>query len=378
MKVLVNCLGIKDSGGLKVLWGFVQECKNFRGSIKIIFLISDRGVYELLDKEIRHIDIFKLRLISVKNNIDRLIFENLKLNNIVKENNISLVYNFTGSYQFFSKVPQLVKMQNLLFYSKELDKAYAKTHGFFERVKAYLLKAWVFRYMLSKARFIECQANHVAKSLSDFIDLNDKKVFIKSDIMALNQEFCSPAVYDFSKPIKFLFIVGPHFRSLHKNLQDFTCAMLNLLDHHIDFEIHITLNYEELNNSKLWDQNLNSHTKFHGYVTEPSHFERLFSPNTILISTSIVETIGLHVVEAIQRGLIVITPNANYSHDIYGPDLFTYDMFDAKSLEQSILSIIEYPGSHSDRILGQQAHLRDSEISKYDNTLSIFKEVINV
>ena len=378
MKVLVNCFGIKNSGGVTVLRELVLECQYLKGTMSLIFLVSDRDVYESLKANFKDSEICQVKFVAIKNNLHRLIFENLRFKKIITESGSTLIYNFTGSHQFFLKTPQLLKMQNLLFYSKALDKAYAESQSFVVRVKNHLLKAWVFRYMLSKARFVEVQAHHVAQAISDYVDLHDKKVFIKGDTGVLSQPFRVPVIYDFSRPIKFLYVVGPHFESLHKNLLDFTSAMLHLMADGIDFEIHITLDSRELNRSKLWDDRLNSRTHFHGYVTEPSAFDNLFCSNTILISTSIIETIGLHVVEAIQRGVIVVTPAEDYAKDVYGPDLFSYQLFNAKSLQITILEIIDYSQSHDEIILKQQARLVENENSKYNSSVSIFKEVINV
>ena len=68
--------------------------------------------------------------------------------------------------------------------------------------------------------------------------------------------------------------------------------MLKLKDEGVNFEINITLTEEELNASSLWDRSLNSRTKFHGYLKDQKEIDRLYSDNTILISTSVIETIG--------------------------------------------------------------------------------------
>ena len=41
------------------------------------------------------------------------------------------IYNFSDSYQIFSRIPQLLKVQNLLFYSKKLDLPYQYQAHFF-------------------------------------------------------------------------------------------------------------------------------------------------------------------------------------------------------------------------------------------------------
>ena len=48
----------------------------------------------------------------------------------------------------------------------------------------------------------------------------------------------------------------------------------------------------------------------------------LFYDNTVLISTSVVETLGLHVIEGIKNGVIIITPNEQYADVVYGKNRF--------------------------------------------------------
>jgi hypothetical protein len=57
-----------------------------------------------------------------------------------------------------------------------------------------------------------------------------------------------------------------------------------------------------------------------------------FQSNTILVSTSIIETLGLHVIEAIQNGVAVIVPNEKYSLSVYGSSVLTYETFNHDSL----------------------------------------------
>ena len=244
---------------------------------------------------------FKIKSIAFKGYLDRLLYENIFFRKYVKKYNIDLIYNFSCTNQFFIKTPKLIKVQNLLFYSKKLDKYYKKRSKYFLWIKQVLFKRQLFKYMLLNASFIEIQSKHVQKYLSEHINLASKTFFIKSDIDCNDYSFNTPRKYNFSERVKILFIVGPHFDNLNKNFLDFKDAMLKLKDEGVNFEINITLTEEELNASSLWDRSLNSRTKFHGYLKDQKEIDRLYSDNTILISTSVIETIGLHVVDAIKK-----------------------------------------------------------------------------
>jgi len=150
------------------------------------------------------------------------------------------------------------------------------------------------------------------------------------------------------------------------------------LDKGIDFEINITLTREQLKDSDFWCESLNSKTNFLGYINDQEKMTELFCDNTILISTSIVETLGLHVIEGIKNGVITITPNENYVNSVYGKNVFKYELFNNDSLLESIRSVINYKGLHQENILSIQDDLKRSEMSKFRSSLDVFNEVIYV
>jgi hypothetical protein len=231
--------------------------------------------------------------------------------------------------------------------------------------------------MLSKSTHIEIQSAHVKNNIGDFIDIKDKIFYIKSDIN-IKYRFLEPKKYDFTKKIKILYIVGPHFNYLHKNFTDFVEAMLMLKDKKIDFEINITLLESELHSSILWNTSLDENTNFLGYIKEKKNLEKLFCDNTILISTSVIETIGLHVVESIKNGIAVIVPNEQYAFSVYGNDILHYKLFSPQSLLNLILSIIESKVDITKKIVSMQKNLKLSEDKKYESIVDILEKVNDV
>jgi hypothetical protein len=376
--ILVNALGIIDSGGIAVLEKFLYEClKDPLGCRYLIVANDNVNIRKLLVKYKAH-TLFKFLLINNKGFIHRLFYENLIFRGLIKKYCIDLIYNFSGTAQFFTKVPQLVKIHNLLFYSKKLDGFYLDKKTFLRWFKDIFVKRIALIQMLNRATHLEIQSSHVKQYLSDFINTRSKMFYVKSDIDVSDNAFYIPRQYDFSKKIKFLYIVGPHFESLHKNLQDFTNAMMNLTEAGVDFEINITLTNDQLKNSKVWDASLNSKTNFLGYISDQVKMKELFCDNTILISTSVIETLGLHVIEGIKNGIITIAPDEEYANTVYGENMFKYELFNKNSLSSTIMTVINCKESYGDTILSIQDDLRKSEVSKFGNILDVFDEVINV
>ena len=320
-----------------------------------------------------------LTFIKIQNKgiIHRLYMENLYFRTFVKEKSISLIYNFSGSNQFMTNTPSLVKIQNLMFYSKKLDEAYKRSNLIKFWIKQIWLKRLIFLSMLKRTTYIEIQSEHVKNALEDFINVRNKTFFLKNDFPSSKQNFIRPKNYDLSKKITFLYIVGPHFSLPHKNIQDFVKAMSILKKSGKDFEIKITLTFEEINNSLLWDSSLNENTIFIGYLKDKDEIQTLFQNNTILVSTSVIETLGLHVIECTQNGILCIVPAEIYSKSVYGKDLLTYTLFNVHTLNHTISNIyVMTENEIQTKIQNTQTYMIKNEANKFHNIVDIFGEIL--
>lgn len=378
LKILVNGFGISDSGGVNVLEKLLRECIEAGEDNQFVIMLTPSHLVNALVERYQSYDMFLFRVLKFSNYIHRLYYENRTFKVLIPQYGIDLVYNFTASTQFFLDCPQLVKMHNLLWYSKKLDNCYKKDSHFILWIRQVVLKRVVFKFMLNQSKYIEIQSKHVEECISDYINIKKKHIFIKSDVDVTDSAFSAPRKYDFSKKINFLYIVGPHFNYTHKNFLDFTNSMVELAKSNIDFEISITLQKHQLAGSKLWNDLLNSRTNFHGYVDDPKKIEALFCDNTILISTSVIETLGLHVIEGIRNGVVTITPNEDYAEVVYGKKRYSYELFDINSLCETVTDMVKDADIITDTIMAQQKYLRENEMSKFKNIVSVFREVLNV
>ena len=375
INILINALGIADSGGIVVLDKALAECATDKSNALLIVCNSNENIRKL------KIKYKEFNFIMVRSGLlYRVFYENIVFRGLVKKYNIQLIYNFSGSAQlnFLTHIPQLTKVHNLLFYSRNLDAVYHSKKAYFEWFKQVFFKRLYFRFMLNQSKYIEVQSNHVQDCLSDFIDTKNKIFYEKSDIDVCNDAFSLPRKYDFSKKIKFLYIVGPHFEFIHKNFITFVNALTAFDRLNIDYEINITLTKDQLYNSEIWDSALDSKTNYLGYIDSQDEMNKLFCSNTILISTSIIETLGLHVIEGIKNGVITIAPNENYARIVYGDNMILYDTLNNDSLLKTIQSVLESDTPYSELILSLQDRLKKSEMAKHNNILDIFKEVLNV
>ena len=375
MKILVNAFGISSAGGITVLKKNIYEFLENQENQYYIFVFSNQNILNLV-QEFNNIDNIHFKIYNDYGILFRLLRENLYFLSFVLRKNISLIYNLTGTRQLLFGTPTVLKIQNLAFFTKKLDAIYLNNNKKILWLKQIWFKRIIFGLMLRFTKNIEIQSIHVKEELSNFINIDNKIFFIKSDFLINQNHFSEPKQYDFNKEITFLYIVGPHFSFPHKNIGDFVKTMVMLFDSGLNFHINITLNYEELKRSGLWNDKLNKITSFLGYI-DSKRMITLFRDNAILISTSVIETLGLHVLEGVLNGVLCIVPNESYSENVYGNSVLTYNLFDCESLMETVFQLKSYNNSacHS-LILDNQHYICHNENDKYRNTLSIFNDVL--
>ena len=375
MKVLVNAFGISSAGGITVLKKTIYEFLENQENQYYIFVFNNRNILNLV-QEFNNIDSIHFKIYNDYGILFRLLRENLYFISFVLRNHISLIYNFTGTRQLLFGTPTVLKIQNLAFFTKKLDAIYLNNNKKILWLKQIWLKRFIFGFMLRFTKNLEIQSIHVKDELSNFINVDNKNFFVKNDFFVDQSEFSEPVQYDFNKEITFLYVVGPHFYFPHKNIGDFVKTMVMLFDSGLNFHINITLNYEELKRSGLWNDKLNKITSFLGYI-DSQKINTLFRNNAILISTSVIETLGLHVLEGVLNGVLCIVPNESYSENVYGNSVLTYNLFDCESLMETIFQLKSYNNSvcHG-LILDNQRYICHNESDKYSNILSIFNDVL--
>ena len=373
--ILINTLGIQDSGGITVLDKVLNECSQDKSN-KYLIVCNNKININVLYNYYKDTSHFNFEFFNIKNIIYRLYVENIVFRKLHKNYNIELIYNFSGSAQFYLKIPQLIKVHDLSYFSKSVDHEFFFKHEYFKWFLEVLFKRLIFSRMINNSDYIEMQSEHVKEYISDFVDISNKKLFFKSDINVNEEDFLSPVAMDFKKTLKLIYIIGPHFESTHKNFDVFIQALLILKDQSVDFEIVITLTKEELSRSSLWNRSLDAHTTFLGY-TPKTDLMKKFESNTILISTSIIETLGLHVIEAIQNGVVVIVPNEKYSLSVYGPCVLTYETFEPKTLVNAIKKIkcFSYCEVKS-MVMKNKEFLITSEKLKFHHIVEVFNIIL--
>lgn len=375
-RILINALGIQNSGGLTILRKSLDELLSDQDNQYYCEVYDGEYMKNLINDFASQGNInFSVR--RNYGNLYRFIYENINFPLIVKRKKINLIYNFSGSNQFFTRVTSIVKVQNLLFFNKSLDGIYFKKNLYYLWFIQIFLKRLLLLLMLKRAKYIEVQSNHVKDELSNFLSLNKKTFFIKNDFLSNKANYLSPKKYNFLDEITFLYIVGPHFEMPHKNFSDFVKAMIIQLDNGFKFKIKITLSAAQLHQSVIWDKRLDKVTSFLGYIEDKKIMKNIFNDNSILISTSTIETLGLHVFEAIFNGILCIVPKESYSSKVYGNKILTYDLFNPRSLCNTILEAMTYDSLMCNKLTqSTREYITQTESKKYKSSREIFDEVL--
>ena len=373
--ILINTLGIQDSGGITVLKKALEECLLDKSNKYLIACSDNENIRNLCNiyKDTSH---YTFKIFKTKNLLRRLYIENIIFRILQKKHNIKLIYNFSGSAQFFSKTPQLIKLHDLSFYSRDVDKEFLVQKKYLDWLITFI-KRLVRSSMIKQCEFIEMQSRHVQSHIEDYINISNKRLFFKSDIDIKQADFHKPILIDPNIKLTLIYIVGPHFEVAHKNFSTFVKAALKLKDEGFNFEIAVTLTKEELHRSSLWNSSLDTRTRFIGYLPK-NRLMGIFKGNSILISTSIIETLGLHVIEAVQHGVPVIVPNKKYSFSVYGSSVLTYETLNPNSLTKVIKKASTNTRQELNAItLDSQQFLLNDRDSKLSSILDIISIIFN-
>ena len=98
MKVLVNAFGISSAGGITVLKKTIYEFLDNQENQYYIFVFSNQNILNLVQK-FNNIDNVHFKIYNNYGILLRLLLENLYFLSFVLRNNISLIYNLTGTRQ---------------------------------------------------------------------------------------------------------------------------------------------------------------------------------------------------------------------------------------------------------------------------------------
>ena len=129
--ILINALGIVDSGGITVLDNVLNECLRDKSNNYLIVCNNNKNINTLYNvyKDTSH---FIFEFVNIKSLLYRLYIENIIFRKLQKKHGIELIYNFSGSAQFYLKIPQLIKLHDLSFFSKSVDEVFFLKKKYFK------------------------------------------------------------------------------------------------------------------------------------------------------------------------------------------------------------------------------------------------------
>ena len=170
--ILINTLGIQDSGGITVLNMVLEECSLDKSNNYLVVCSHNENI-NILHNDYKDKEHLVFKFFQVKSSLHRLYIENVTFRFLQKNHGIKLIYNFSGSAQFFSKTPQLIKLHDISYFSRDVGREFFVQKKYFEWFKQIFIKRLVFSNMIKQADFLEMQSRHVQSHIQNYIDISN-------------------------------------------------------------------------------------------------------------------------------------------------------------------------------------------------------------
>lgn len=210
IKILINFGTLKIGGGQNVGLNFLSSLLKSKpsGAIYTFIAVKNSEIYNFLivNKQ-------KNIIICPRNPIKRIIFELFQFNQIIKKNNIDIVYTYFGFALFWSKVPQVIGSADSNLYFPEID--FWSGYKGFSLMKRKLVDKYRI-WGLKRANGIIFENEILEKKYKEIFDFGNLTTFIKPSVL---QNFDNKK-FDLPKGLSIgvkrgLFLCGWH---LNKNI----------------------------------------------------------------------------------------------------------------------------------------------------------------
>lgn len=310
MKILIDAVYINNSGGLVLLKYLIQEIQKL--NLDIFFILDERiKKYCLVDDN------------CVKY---------IKPSELARKSFYSLNSHYFDRVLCFANVPPPISISAKV-YTYFHNVTLLSLHKYvpvFKRITWLLKRAYI--YVKSKnTDFWIVQTSNTYNLLVSKLGVKSSLIYI---IPFYNIDFFSPPVSSSGYKSDYSYIAN---YLLEKNHELLIKAWIKLAELKFYPTLHITIDNfpAKLRNLLLSAQRVGCNIINHGYCS-PDEVKRIYMQSKTVVYTSLNESFGLGLVEAMSMGCDVIGPNLPYITSICKPSrTFVYN---ADSLAQAIIS----------------------------------------
>lgn len=299
MHLVVNAVGVKHSGGATVLLDFLNAAlREPRVSQITVFCSPNtKRKFELPPSSKLH----SIEQPIAEYSIARLLWTEVFLSQRCRHINADIVFCMTGVGRTHSELPSVTLIQQSLPFSGEALRCYT----FLARLKMRLLKEQM-RLSCRSAHRVFVQTPTMQKWVTHQLSITPERVSVVLPSVQLDKILLNDIARE-SKHAPIILYVGN--TSPYKNVESVAEGMRLLRSKYAsNVEFHLTWPLDH----PICQQ---TGIKCLGFLTK-DQLVRAYQQATMVVMPSLVETVGLPMLEAMSLGTPVLAANRPYAHDI--------------------------------------------------------------
>ncbi|UJF26170.1 glycosyltransferase [Planococcus sp. 107-1] len=318
MKIIINNMAATSGGGLSILKGFYEylikskEAKNHEW----VFLLNDNYI-----KETKNIKV----IVFKKNWIRRLKFDYISGKKIIKKFNPDVVFSMQNTITYGLDVRQVVYMHQSIPFQKTKKFSFFKANERKLAVYQHIIGSLIIK-SLKKADKIIVQTKWIKEAIVH-----------KAGISSLKIENILPPM---QKSVQLL-----QRSSFNKEKFFYPASKISYKNHSCIYEAAAILNNDGITNFSV-DLTIkeNKEVKNINFLGALSFEEVLENyKNSTLIFPSLIETVGLPLIEAKQLGIIILAADCEYAREILSgyKNAYYFNPYKPKELAKLIDKVIK-------------------------------------
>ena len=344
MKIIVNDIAASYGGALTILLSFYTYLIDSKDNNEWVFFLSEPHI-----RETENIKVVLFPKVK-KNSFEKLKFDFIYGKEIIKKYNPDAILSLQNIIIFGAKCPQYNYVHQSIPYQAD------KLYSFLKRDER---EVAIIQHIIGKiidlsikyatATFV--QTNTMKKAIIDKLHINPSKIACSFPKNIVSNNY-SHSIQKWDRT-SFFYPTGD---TIYKNNSIITKACC-ILDERckLDYTVYLTMESEK--------EEKNIHVKKIG--RQSREMMDFYYESTTLIFPSLIETIGLPLIEAEQHGTLILAADLSYAHEIldgYSNVLF-FNPYKPESLANLMEKIIK------GKITKKKASIKEIEICGWERII---------
>lgn len=313
MNVVISAAALRSSGGLSIYKQFLLHLKNnVRGDRYIIFIDASMPAPQIDDVEYIVVDL--------KSHISRIRFDSNECLSILKEKGIHA--DVAVSLQ--NTCVNVGAKRNILYYHQSLP-FYPNQWNPLKRDEMLLFYyKWIYPFFVKKSLYkgtqVVVQIPFIKRGFCRKFHFPEQNVHVLfPDVERIETEEIKPYTWNDNK-VHFIYPATAYSYKKHMTLARAVKGIKrDNQDYSERFKIHLTISEKEHPELKefIYDNGISSNFDFMGRVSHDTLMS-MYKSCSALLFPSIIETLGLPLLEAAAFGMPIVVSDLDYSREVLG------------------------------------------------------------